>query len=123
MAGGFIVVTALHQNWYEMDGGLATIGGWVAGALGVIGIAASVWWRGWVTERPMTPAKVTTSFFGIMALAESSMLAGFVFTMISHGGRPFMVGLASFAAALMIMLVSLNHIELASDGSATEMVR
>jgi len=123
MIGGIIIVTALHQDWQEIDGRLARTGSWVAGVLGVIGIGVAIWWRGRVTERPMTPQAATTSFFITIAVAEAAMLAGFAFTIVSHGSRPFFAGLAFFAVSLAIMLISLGQIELTSDGAPADLIR
>lgn len=123
MVGGIIAHAALKQGWQEIDGQLSRTGGWVAGALGVLGVIAAIWWRGRVTERPVTPEKATTSFFLTIAVAELSMLTGFVFTILSHGARPFYVGLAFFAVALTIMLISLNQIEVLADGEPMDLIR
>ena len=116
-------MTALHQGWQEMDGSLARTGGWVTGALGVVGIVSAIMWRSRVTEQQVTAESVTTSFFITMAVAESPFLAGFVFTIVSHGVRPFFVGLVLFAVALAIMLVSLGRIDVEADGTPVDVIR
>ena len=67
--------------------------------------------------------KSTTSFFVTIAIAESGMLAGFVLTFVSQGGRPFFVGLGLFAIALTIVLVSLSQVEIEADGTSAELIR
>lgn len=123
MVGGTIAVGFLHQGWEETDGAMARTGGWIAGALGVIGIVAAIVWSSRVTSRPVSAASLTTSFFVTIAIAESGMLAGFVLTFVSQGGRPFFVGLGLFAIALTIVLVSLSQVEIEADGTSAELIR
>ncbi|MDH3500862.1 MAG: hypothetical protein OEM97_12115, partial [Acidimicrobiia bacterium] len=68
-------------------------------------------------------SNLTTSFFITIAIAEASLLIGFVFTVVSNGTRPFLVGLGMFAVALAVILLSFGQIEVETDGTPGSLIR
>ncbi len=121
--GGAIAVIALGSGWDERESTLATVGLGVTVGLSVLGLIVAIRWRATATERAVNPARLTTSYFITLALAEAPLLAGFVFTIVARDATPFWIGAGSFTIALIVMLTALGMVELQSDGSPTGLIR
>jgi hypothetical protein len=119
IVGGAIAVAALRSGWTDRDEKLATIGIWVAGVLGLIGLVVAARWRAAVTERPVAPGRLTTSYFVTLAVAESGMLAGLVFSIVARSASPFALGAAIFLLSLVLVLTALSRVEISADEWAT----
>jgi F0F1-type ATP synthase membrane subunit c/vacuolar-type H+-ATPase subunit K len=123
VVGGAIAIVALRSGWADRDDTLATVGLWVTAALGSIGLVVAARWRTAITERPLAAGGLTTSYFVTLALAESGMLAGLVFSIGARSVTPFVVGAAIFVVSLTLILTALNRVEVGSDDWTTGIVR
>lgn len=121
--GGTIAVVALSSGWEERADTLATVGLAVTVGLSLLGLGVTVRWRTATTERAVPAARLTTSYFITLALAEAPLLAGFVFAVVARDAVPFWIGAGSFAISLVIILTALAMVELQSDGSPTRLIR
>jgi hypothetical protein len=121
--GGAIAIIALNSGWDDREDTLATVGLWVTVGLSFLGVVVAVRWRTITTERTLPAARLTTSYFITLAIAEAPLLAGFVFTVVARDVAPFWVGAGSFAVSLIVILAALSMVELQADDSPTRLTR
>jgi F0F1-type ATP synthase membrane subunit c/vacuolar-type H+-ATPase subunit K len=121
--GGTIAIVALRSGWDERADALATVGLAVTIALSLLGLVVALRWRTSTTERTVSAARLTTSYFITLALAETPLLAGFVFALVARDALPFWIGAGSFVVSLIVILTALGLVELEGDGSPTRLIR
>lgn len=121
--GGTIAVIALSSGWDDRDDSLATIGLAVTLALSILGLLFTLRWRNATTEGPVPAARLTTSYFLTLALAETPLLAGFVFAIVARDAASFWVGAGSFSISLILILTALGFVEIQGDGTPTRLIR
>ena len=114
VAGGLVYVGFGLSGRDPVDDDVGRIGLIVAAVVGVGGLAAAVVWRNRVTDRPVAPRRLSTTFFLTLAVAEAGMLVGFTFTFVSHVVAPFLAGAGLFSVALVTMLSALSMVEVAA---------
>ncbi|MDJ0959659.1 MAG: hypothetical protein QNJ88_03300 [Acidimicrobiia bacterium] len=123
IVGGTIAILALNSGWDDRNATLATTGLWVTVALGLFGLIVAVRWRTGATERSVSAARLTTSYFLTLALAETPLLAGFVFAVVARDATSFWIGAGAFSVSLFVILTALTLVEVQGDGSPTRLIR
>lgn len=114
------VMLALAASWdgdFGTNAGLgpgdetARLGTILAGLAGLVGLVAAAVWRNRVTAGPVTSQRLFPSYLVATAVAESGVLIGAVFAIVSQRLAPFWLGAALFSVALVLMATALPHIE------------